>query len=104
VAHAVVLRTREIGIRMALGAERRWVLRLVLGGAVRLALPGLILGSVAALGLGTVLRSFLLGLGPWDPAAFGGVVIAIAGVVLLATFVPARRAVGVNPAQTLRGE
>ncbi|MFG1691506.1 ABC transporter permease [Gemmatimonadota bacterium] len=104
VAHAVVLRTKEIGIRMALGAEGRWVLRQVLMGAVRLTLPGLIVGGAAAVGVGVVLRSFLLGLGPWDPAAFGVVVAAIAGVVLMATFIPARRAVGVDPAQILRGE
>lgn len=104
VAVAVQQRTREIGVRLALGADRGSVASLVLRGALRLALPGLAVGGLAALGLGRVMRFLLLGLSPTDPVALGGVALALLGVVVVASAVPARRAAAVAPSEALRGE
>jgi predicted permease len=104
VAHSVTRRTREIGVRMALGAQREGVLWLVVSGALRLTWPGLAVGCGLAVGLGYVLRSFLLGVSPVDPLALVGVSLTLALMVLLATVVPARRAASVQPAEALRYE
>ncbi|GMV07556.1 MAG: hypothetical protein AMXMBFR53_38310 [Gemmatimonadota bacterium] len=104
VAAAVAQRTREIGVRMALGAGRRRVLALVLRSGLGLALPGVALGGVAALGVGRVLRFLLLGLSPSDPLALGGVAAVLVAMVALASVVPARRAAAVQPAEALRRE
>jgi predicted permease len=104
VAVAVTQRTREIGIRMALGAGRGRVLALILRGGLALALPGLVLGGAAAMGVGYLLRFLLLGLSPVDPVALGGVSLLLLGVVLLASVVPARRAAAVHPVEALRSE
>jgi len=102
VAHSVAQRTREIGVRMALGAEGRGVVRLVMADGMRLAAPGLAVGALLALGLGRVLRSLLLGVSPADPATLAGVALVLVGMILVATLVPARRAAGVHPAEALR--
>jgi ABC-type antimicrobial peptide transport system permease subunit len=101
---SVASRTREIGIRLAVGASRRDVHRLVLreGGIVTLA--GILLGSLGALALARALRSMLLGVGWLDGAAWGGVLGTLAAVALLATLVPAFRATRVDPVRTLRGD
>jgi predicted permease len=104
VALAVSQRTREIGIRMALGAGRRRVLSLILRSGLALALPGLVLGGAAALGVGRLLGFLLLGLSPVDPVALAGVSTILLGVVLLASVVPARRAAAVHPVEALRSE
>jgi predicted permease len=104
VAVAVSQRTREVGVRMALGAGRGRVLRLILGGGLRLALPGLILGGLASLVVGRLLSFLLLGLSPVDPVALIGVSCALLLVVLVASAVPARRAAAVHPAEALRSE
>ncbi|MEJ2202982.1 MAG: ABC transporter permease [Gemmatimonadota bacterium] len=104
VAVSVGQRTREIGVRLALGATRGRVLRLVMRGALVLALPGLLLGGAAALGVGRVLRFLLLGLSPVDPVALGSVAAMLAAVVLVAAIVPARRAAALEPTEALRGE
>jgi hypothetical protein len=104
VAHAVGQQTREIGIRMALGAGRGRVLIRVLRGGLGLALPGLGVGAVLALAVTQVMRSMLLGLSPLDPLALGGVAVALTAVVGLATWLPARRAAGVDPAVALRSD
>lgn len=104
IAPTVSRRTREIGIRMALGAEKKSILRLVVVGGLRLAAPGLVVGVLMALGLGKVLQAFLLGLSPADPATLLGVAFTLLGMVVLATIVPARRAAGVQPAEALRYE
>jgi ABC-type antimicrobial peptide transport system permease subunit len=104
VAMAVAQRTREIGVRMALGADRRRVLGLILRGGFMLALPGLALGGLAALGVGRVLEFLLIGLSPVDPLALGGVAAALLAVVLVASWVPARRASAVEPVVALRSE
>jgi ABC-type antimicrobial peptide transport system permease subunit len=101
-AFAVTRRTRELGIRVALGAEPGRVLRSVLAGAFRLALPGLAVGVLMAVGVGVLLRSLLLGVSPLDPAALAGVALAVAGMVLAGSLFPARRAASVDPAEALR--
>lgn len=104
VAAAVAQRTREIGVRMALGAGRRRVLALVLRSGLRLAVPGLVVGGLAALALGRVLRFLLLGLSPADPWALGGVAVVLFVTVAVASMVPARRAAAVEPAEALRSQ
>jgi ABC-type antimicrobial peptide transport system permease subunit len=104
VAHSVSRRTREIGIRMALGAERTGVLRMVILGALRFTWPGLLVGGVLSLAIGRLLRSFLLGVSPMDPAALLGVCTGLSVMILGASVVPARRAAGVEPAEALRYE
>ena len=104
VAFAVANRTREIGVRMALGATREGILRTVLGDALRLALPGLVVGGVLAIGAGFAIRSTLLGVSPMDAISFGSVIGILLLVVLLASIVPARRASGTDPMEALRCE
>ena len=101
-AFAVTRRTRELGIRIALGAEPGLVLRSVVKGAFRLALPGLIAGTVLAVGVGFLLRSLLLGVSPLDPVALLGVALAVVGMVLAGAVVPACRAARIHPAEALR--
>ena len=101
-AHSVTRRTREMGIRAALGAEPGRVLRSVLLGAFRLALPGLAVGVVLSLGVALLLRGLLLGVSPLDPLALLGVFGAMVGMVLAGTLVPARRAARIDPAEALR--
>ena len=89
---------------MALGAGRGRVLALILRGGLWLALPGLVLGGAAALGVGRLLNFLLLGLSPVDPVTLLGVSVLLLGVVLLASAVPARRAAAVHPVEALRSE
>ena len=103
-SYAVAQRTREIGIRTALGANRRDVLRLVLGESMRLVAIGGALGLALALGAGRLLQSLLYGVSPTDPLTFAGTPLLLAGVALLATLIPARRAAKVDPMVALRYE
>ena len=104
VAFAVARRTREIGVRMALGAGRRSVMTSVLAGGLGLALPGIVLGGAAAIGVGHLMRFLLLGLSPVDPLALGAVAASLLAVVLVASAVPARRASAIEPVEALRAE
>jgi putative ABC transport system permease protein len=103
-AYAVTQRSREIGVRMALGADRRDVLRLVLGRALRVVGAGVLLGLVGAVGVTRVLQRFLFGVTPTDPVAFTAVTLALVGIGLAAAWMPARRATRIEPASALRAE
>ncbi|HYL05409.1 MAG TPA: ABC transporter permease [Thermoanaerobaculia bacterium] len=103
-ANAVRLRSREIGIRKALGAGSREVLRLLVGQAMRLTLAGLALGLAAAAGLTRFQQSLLFGVRPTDPLTFAGVALLLCAVALAACGIPARRALAVDPVEALRSE
>ncbi len=103
-AYRVAQRTREIGVRTALGARGRDVLALFVGEGVRLAAIGIGLGLVLAAALARVLRSVILGVTPTDPATFAAVTLLLTGVALLASYLPARRAARVEPIIALRSE
>jgi len=101
---AVSQRTREIGIRMALGATFRDVLRLILGDGMRLVIIGLALGLAGAVAFTRVFSSLLLGIGATDPLTFAGVAILLFATAMLACLIPARRATRVDPMVALRQE
>ena len=101
---SVQQRTHEIGIRVALGAPRSSVLALVLGQGLAAAMAGVGIGIVAALALTRFLSSLLFGVKPNDPLTFGIVALVLAGIALLAAYIPARRATEVNPMVALRHE
>jgi len=103
-AYAVTQRRREIGVRMALGAERRDVLRLVLTRALRIVVAGLIVGLAGAVGVTRVLQTFLFGVTPTDPIAFTIVTLLLMAVGLMAAWLPARRATRIDPCAALRAE
>jgi putative ABC transport system permease protein len=103
-AHGVAQRTREIGIRLALGANRREVVGLVVGHAATLAAGGLTLGLVLALGVSRLMRGLLFGVEPGDVTTYASVAGALFAIALLASYLPARRASRVDPVTALRSE
>jgi len=103
-SYSVARRTSEIGIRMALGAQRGDVTRLVLRETMTLVSVGVALGLAGALGAGRVLSSLLFGLAPTDPVAFAAATLLLTGVAAVASYVPARRASQVDPMAALRYE
>ena len=105
--YMTIERTHEIGVRMALGADRWSILRMVIGGGLRLALIGVAIGLAAALILGRVLSSFsnlLYGVQPWDPLTLIAISLVLICATILACYLPARRAAGVDPMIALRIE
>jgi macrolide transport system ATP-binding/permease protein len=104
VAYSVSQRTREIGVRLALGATPGTVSGLVLREAGSLALVGIAIGLLGAVGAVSFMRGLLFGVSPWDAPTLVAVSIVLAGSALVASFVPARRAASVNPAEALRAE
>jgi ABC-type antimicrobial peptide transport system permease subunit len=103
-SYVVSQQTREIGIRMALGAEREKVLRMVIGHGLKLTLTGVAIGIGTSLALTCFMRSQLLGVSASDPATFGGVAILLIVVAVGACFILAQRAMRVDPMVALRYE
>jgi putative ABC transport system permease protein len=103
-AYSVQQRTQEIGIRMALGADRSTIRKLVVWQGMKLALVGVALGLAAAFGLSRLIASFLFEVKPWDPMVFVTVPIILSAVALLAVLLPATRAAKLDPMQALRVE
>ena len=104
IAYSVSQRTREIGVRMALGAQRGTVYRMVLREALRLTVVGIGAGVAGSLATATLLRPLLFGVRPWDGMTLTGVAIVLGVAAMLASYLPARRAASVNPVEALRAE
>jgi predicted permease len=103
-AFVVSRRTREIAIRLALGATRQGVLLMIVREGFTLTLVGLTVGLIAAVGMGRLLSNVLYGVSPTDPLVFGGAIAVLGGAALIASYLPARRATKLQPAAALRAE
>ena len=103
-SYSVGERTHEIGVRLAVGASDGDVLKMVVGGALKLVGGGILIGLAAAAGLARAFSSFIFGVGAYDPLTFGGVVILLAATAIIAAYIPARRATRLDPVATLRAE
>ena len=104
IAYSVTQRTQEIGIRLALGAQRSAVLGMIVRQALALALAGVLIGAVGAAFLTTLMTDLLFGVEPFDPLTFGVVAVGLTGVALLASYLPGRRATLVDPVIALRAD
>lgn len=104
IAYSVSQRTREIGVRMALGAQRSSVYQLVLGEAGRLIAVGIVAGLAGAVASAMVMRKLLFGVQAWDVPTLAGVAVVLGGCAMAASFLPAHRAASVNPTEALRAE
>ena len=103
-SYEVARRTRELGIRMALGAQRRELMRLVVRRGLLLALAGAVIGTGAAMGVTRLMSAMLYNVRPYDPATLAGVCILLVLVALVASSIPARRAIRIDPMVALRDE
>ena len=103
-AYSVAQRTQEMGIRMALGADRDTIRKLVVWQGMRLALVGVFTGIAASFGLTRLLSTFLFGVKPWDPTVFVSAPFILTAIALLAVWLPAARASKVDPIKALRME
>jgi len=103
-SYEVARRTRELGIRMALGAQRRELMRLVVRRGLVLALAGAVIGIGTAIAVTRLMAALLYSVRPYDPATFGGVCVLLVLVALAACSIPARRAMRINPMVALRDE
>ena len=104
ISYMVSERTHEIGIRVALGADRMSVVKMVLRQGLRLAIAGVAVGFVGALIVSHLMTGLLYGVRPTDPLTFAGVALLLIGVALLACYIPARRAIRFDPLVALRYE
>ena len=104
ISYAVSQRTQEIGVRVALGAQRGDVLRLIVGHGALLGGVGIVIGLAGALAVTRFLRTLLFGISPFDVVSFVGVSAMLTGIALLASYLPARRAAKVDPVEALRYE
>jgi putative ABC transport system permease protein len=104
ISYLVSERTHEIGIRLALGAQRSDILRMVVRQGLGLAIAGAAVGLVCALIVSHLMAGLLYGVRPSDPLTFGGVALLLIGVALVACYIPARRAIRVDPLVALRHE
>jgi ABC-type antimicrobial peptide transport system permease subunit len=104
IAYSVSQRTREIGVRMALGAQRRTVYGMVMKQAAKLTTIGVTVGLLASIGTSMLIRNLLFGVAAWDAPTLGAVVLALFLAALFASFVPAYRAASVSPTEALRME
>ena len=103
ISYGVVQRTQELGVRIALGAQRRDIVSMILRDGTLLAVAGIVIGALAALWLTRFLRSLLFGIQATDPLTYVAVASLLAGVAMLASYIPARRATRVDPLVALRG-
>ena len=104
IAYTVGQRRREIGIRMAVGADKNAVVRMVIRKGLVLSAYGLAIGFLVSLGFGQIVKSFLIGVPAADPVTFAFSAIVVLGITIAASLVPALRAANVNPIETLRSE
>jgi putative ABC transport system permease protein len=104
IAYGVTQRTREIGVRVALGADPGAIRGLVVGDGLRLAVLGVVIGTGASAAATRLLDNMLYGVSPADPMTFAGVAVLVAAIAMVASYVPARRALRIDPTEALRAD